>query len=37
MSTFDNNIMDWDSAIESDGSQFIVLQIILANQNDNSF
>ena len=25
MSTFDNNIMDWDSAIESDGSQFIVL------------
>lgn len=23
MSTFDNNIMDWDSAIESDGSQFI--------------
>lgn len=25
MNTFDNNIMDWDSAIESDGSQFIVL------------
>lgn len=25
MSNFDTNIMDWDSAIESDGQQFIVL------------
>lgn len=25
MSNFDNNIMDWDSVIETDGSQFIVL------------
>ena len=25
MNSYDNNIMDWDSAIESDGAQFIVL------------
>ena len=25
MSNFDSNLMDWDSAIESDGQQFIVL------------
>lgn len=25
MSSFDSNLMDWDSAIESDGQQFIVL------------
>ena len=25
MSNYDANLMDWDSAIESDGQQFIVL------------
>ena len=25
MSNYDANLMDWDSAIESDGQQFIIL------------